>query len=213
VHAPLLKALAAAPVTTALLSLSLLGFVLLQLPVPVSWVGVFTFDAFTALPGGRLQAAPAPGQWWRWVTPAFLHFSLLHIVFNGLWTWEFGHRIERQLGSVALLVLFLLIAALSNQAQAFFGGPGLFGGMSGVVYGLLGFNWVAARLCPRWASLAPPQGIMAFMLIWLLLCLFGVVEVLGFGAIANAAHVGGLLAGAGFGALAALAVRASGRGL
>ena len=33
------------------------------------------------------------------------------------------------------------------------------------------------------------------MLGWLVICVLGVIEVLGFGAIANAAHVGGLLAG------------------
>ncbi|MNY74110.1 hypothetical protein D3C86_2130590 [compost metagenome] len=33
------------------------------------------------------------------------------------------------------------------------------------------------------------------MLIWLVLCMSGLVSMLGFGAIANAAHVGGLLVG------------------
>ncbi|MCS5583092.1 MAG: rhomboid family intramembrane serine protease, partial [Pseudomonadales bacterium] len=30
------------------------------------------------------------GQWWRFITPMFIHFSWLHIVFNLLWVWEFG---------------------------------------------------------------------------------------------------------------------------
>ena len=42
---------------------------------------------------------------------------------------------------------------------------------------------------------------MLFMVGWLFLCLFGVVESLGFGAIANAAHLGGLLVGAVLGLL------------
>ena len=42
---------------------------------------------------------------------------------------------------------------------------------------------------------------MLFMVGWLFVCLFGVVEVLGFGAIANAAHLGGLLCGAALGCL------------
>ena len=36
---------------------------------------------------------------------------------------------------------------------------------------------------------------MLMMVGWLVFCLVGVVEVLGFGAIANAAHLGGLIAG------------------
>lgn len=206
-HAPLLQALRAAPVTAALLLLSLCGFLLVQFRLPLSWVGLFTFDALQVLPGGRLGSTAAPGQWWRWVTPVFLHFGWLHIVFNGLWTWEFGHRIEHRLGSGLLLLLFLLVALISNGAQALFGGAGLFGGMSGVVYGLLGFNWTAARLHRPWLALSPPPGVMAFMLIWLVVCVLGLVEVLGFGAIANAAHVGGLLSGLALGALAALGAR------
>jgi GlpG protein len=204
---PLLQALRAAPVTATLLLLSLLGFLLIELRAPVAWVSAFSFEPFRLLAAGRMQFGEAGGQYWRWITPVFLHFGWLHVVFNSLWTWEFGHRIERWLGSGTLLLLFLVVALLSNYAQAVFGGPALFGGMSGVVYGLLGFNWVVARLYRPWALLAPPPGIMWFMLGWLLLCLLGVVEVLGFGAVANAAHVGGLLAGGSLGLLAALAAR------
>jgi GlpG protein len=107
-----------------------------------------------------------------------------------------------------MLLLFLVIALVSNVAQFVFGGPSLFGGMSGVVYGLLGFSWVGPMLQPRWA-IRPAPGIMLFMVGWLVACIFGIVEVLGFGAIANAAHVGGLLSGAVLGAAFGLLSRAS----
>lgn len=48
---------------------------------------------------------------------------------------------------------------------------------------------------------------MLFMVGWLLACMLGVVEGLGFGAIANAAHLGGLLCGAVLGALFGLISR------
>jgi GlpG protein len=70
--------------------------------------------------------------------------------------------------------------------------------MSGVVYGLLGFSWVAATLQPRW-PFRPSQPIMFLMVGWLVLCILGVVESLGFGSVANAAHLGGLLCGAALG--------------
>jgi GlpG protein len=47
---------------------------------------------------------------------------------------------------------------------------------------------------------------MLFMVGWLVICLLGVIDVLGF-SVANAAHVGGLLSGAVIGALFALAHR------
>jgi GlpG protein len=188
------------PVTSALLLLSALGFLVIWLNLPVAWVARLTFVPFD-LQGGVPRFGVVTGEPWRFITPAFLHFSWLHIVFNALWTWEFGRRIELTLGSRVLLLLFLVIALVSNSAQYIAGGVGIFGGMSGVVYGLLGFLWIAPRLQPRWQFFLPP-GLVVFMLGWLVVCLVGLVEVLGFGAIANAAHVGGLLAGMVLGALA-----------
>ena len=72
--------------------------------------------------------------------------------------------------------------------------------MSGVVYGLLGFSWVAPLLQPAW-RIQPSPTLMLFMVGWLVVCMVGLVETLGFGAIANAAHLGGLICGAVLGTL------------
>ncbi len=149
------------------------------------------------------------GQYWRLVTPVFLHFGWLHIVFNSLWLWDLGRRVEQVLGHFNMFMLFLVIAVVSNVSQFEFGGAGLFGGMSGVVYGLLGFSWVAPLLQPGW-QIQPSSPIMLFMVGWLVACMAGMVEVLGFGAIANAAHVGGLLCGAVLGAVFGTLSRAGG---
>lgn len=196
------------PVTLLLIVLSALGFLLLYLPAPTSWVGYVTFTPFS-VNGEHLTFGSFGAQYWRLVTPAFLHFGWLHIVFNCLWLWELGGRVERVMGHVNMLLLFLVIALVSNVSQFVFGGPGLFGGMSGVVYGLLGFSWVAPLLQPAW-PIQPPRSVMLLMIGWLFACLVGMVEVLGFGAIANAAHIGGLLSGAVLGALFAALSRASG---
>ncbi|MBN7797992.1 rhomboid family intramembrane serine protease [Parahaliea mediterranea] len=197
-----------APVTLALLALSVLGFLLVYLQPSLALLSALSFTPFT-LEGGQLQFQPQGGQYWRLLTPAFLHFGWLHIVFNGLWLWELGAKVERVMGSFNMLGLFVVIALVSNSAQYLFGGPGIFGGMSGVVYGLLGFSWVGALVQPRWAF-RPSTPIMLLMVGWLVVCVFGLVEVLGFGAIANAAHVGGLLSGAALGAAFGLLSRATG---
>lgn len=186
-----------APVTLLLIGLSVGGFLLLLLQAPVEWLARFTFTPFT-LENGQVMFGRMGAEYWRLVTPAFLHFGWLHIVFNCLWLWELGGRVERVMGPVNMFGLFLVIALVSNSAQYLFGGPGIFGGMSGVVYGLLGFAWVAGRLQPRWAF-QPAPAIMLFMVGWLVVCMVGLVEVLGFGAVANAAHLGGLLTGAALG--------------
>jgi len=195
-----------APVTGIFALVSIAVFLLMLAGDPRAWISHFTFLPFE-IQGARLVFHDMDGQYWRLITPIFLHFGWLHIVFNCLWLWELGRRMEQVLGSWNTLGLVLVIAAVSNVSQFLFGGPGLFGGLSGVVYGLLGFSWVAPLLQPGWA-IRPASGIMWLMVGWLLLCLFGVVEMMGLGAIANAAHVGGLVSGAllglAFGALSRL---------
>jgi len=198
-----------APVTVALIALSVVGFLLVYLG-PVAWVAGLTYDPFV-IERGRPVFGEADAQLWRLVTPVFLHFGWMHIAFNSLWCWELGRRIEESLGSLNLAGLFLVTAIASNTIQHQVSGPVLFGGLSGVVYGFLAFAWVAGQLNPRWRELAPATPIMLFMVGWLVVCLVGAFEVLGF-SVANGAHVGGLVTGAVVGAVFALVYRGEGGG-
>lgn len=161
----------------------------------ISW---FTFLDFR-VQGDYLYFTPLAetldqGQWWRLVSPMLLHFGGLHLAMNSLWYWELGKRIELRQGPWMLLGLTLLYSLVSNLAQHYTSGPSLFGGLSGVLYGLLGHVWLFQWLAPnRYFSL--PKGVLVMMLIWLVVCLTGVVGSLGLGQIANAVHVGGLLIG------------------
>jgi len=150
----------------------------------------------------------ASGQWWRIVTPMLIHFGVLHLAMNGLWFWELGRRIELRQGSWHLLGLTLVFSAVSNYGQYWYSGPGLFGGLSGVLYGLLGHIWIFQWLAPN-PIYRMPRGVLVMMLVWLVLCMSGLVSMLGFGAIANGAHVGGLIIGCITGLLGGLLARRS----
>jgi len=157
----------------------------------------FSFSDFT-LRGSQvfyqnLDGVMASGQWWRFLTPIFMHFSVMHIVFNLLWVWVIGTRIERQQGSVVLLLLVLISGIASNLAQFLISGP-MFGGMSGVVFALIAYVWVWDRFSCR-PGFGFPPALMGFMVVWLALGYAGVLEGLGMGAVANTAHLVGLLAG------------------
>ncbi|MDA7745786.1 rhomboid family intramembrane serine protease GlpG [Psychromonas sp.] len=128
-------------------------------------------------------------QSWRFITPAFLHFSLLHIVFNLLWWWQLGGLVENQQGKQRLILLFTFSAIASNLAQYFFVGP-YFGGLSGVVYGLVGYCWLYGLLNKQ-SRVQLPHGMFVFLLGWLVL---GFVDLLPAN-VANYAHLVGLLAG------------------
>lgn len=146
------------------------------------------------------------GQWWRLFTPMLVHFGILHLAMNSLWYWELGRRIEVLQGRINLIGLSLLFSLVSNVVQYLSGGPSLFGGLSGVLYGLLGHCWLYQWLAPN-SIYRLPRGVLVMMLVWLALCLSGLVGMLGFGQIANGAHVGGLLVGCLSGLLGGLLAR------
>jgi GlpG protein len=84
--------------------------------------------------------------------------------------------------------------AMSNTAQFWWSGEVFFGGMSGVVYALIGYLWIAGMIFPQPENQLP-KGIVIFMIGWLVLCMTPVVTFfIGVG-IANAAHLAGLVFG------------------
>ncbi len=190
------------PVTMLLLALCLIVAVLTNLGKDFQTVAWFTISDF-AISGDYLhyQALAATleqGQFWRVATPMFLHFGIFHLVFNMLWLMDLGRRIELLHRGPFLLLLVLLTGVTSNVVQclAMDGNP-LFGGMSGAIYGLLGFCWIRERVAPNTYRI--PPGVYIFMLAWLAIGFTGILGSLGLGEVANGAHFGGLLSGVVFG--------------
>lgn len=136
------------------------------------------------------------GQVWRLFTPMFLHFGILHLVFNMWWMKDLGSAIESVKGPWTLLGLAFTIAILSHVAQFYVSGP-RFGGMSGVVFGLLGYMWMQGKFNPRGALHLNPQTVQ-FMMIWFVICLTGMV-----GPVANTVHGVGAFVGMAWGYLSA----------
>lgn len=128
------------------------------------------------------------GQIWRLITPIFLHLSFLHILFNMMWFKDLGYLMEFNFGKNYLLKFIAISALGSNLLQYFVSGP-QFGGMSGVLYAMLGFVWVHKRLNPDF-EYALPRYDIGMMIGWYFLCLTGAL-----GPIANSAHGGGLVVG------------------
>ena len=132
------------------------------------------------------------GEIWRVITPIFLHFNFLHIIFNMFWLYDLGSQIESKKGSKFFVTFLIIIAIISNLTQFFVNGPA-FGGMSGVVYGLFGYVWVKSRLDPADGFRIDPTVAM-IMFGFFALCFTGFL-----GGIANWAHAGGLLTGLAWG--------------
>jgi GlpG protein len=125
------------------------------------------------------------GEFWRLLTPAFVHFEPLHLIFNVLWLMSLGSQIEARLGTGRLGLLVVVFAVLPNLAQCYQSSP-WFNGFSGVNYGLFGYIWVRGMKDPR-SGLGLSSQTTVMMVAWFFLCLFGVIP-----HVANMAHAAGL---------------------
>ncbi len=140
---------------------------------------------------------------WRWWTPALLHFSLSHWLFNSLALLHLGGLLERRLKPVWYAGLCALGIAVSNAAQGAWSQPHLFGGLSGLIFALIGTYGLL-----EWRGFGQLQplgrGFYAFSGLWLILGFTPVFSSLLGVNVANGAHVGGLMVGVFAGAALAL---------
>jgi GlpG protein len=204
----LLQLLRSHPVTLVAILLSVIGAAVVSFDHDGRLLRWLTFTDFQRAPTGRIvfeqvSVTYARGEYWRLLTPVFLHFGPLHLAFNMLWLWELGRRIELARGRLTLAGIILISGAGGDIAQYLIGGSVMFGGMSGVIYGLLGYAWMWNRFSGV-PGLELQRGVLVFMLAWLLICMSGFVEAIGFGAVANSAHAAGLVLGMVLGVAAAL---------
>ena len=143
---------------------------------------------------GADQTFLVDNEWWRIITPIFIHFSFAHLAFNCLWIYILGEKIENTDGSLVFIILVTFSAILSNSLQYFWTESSLFGGLSGVIYGLIGFCMIL-EFESSYDRYQLPPGLYMFMLVWLVMGFVGILDLFGFGSVANFAHLGGLISG------------------
>ncbi len=136
-------------------------------------------------------------EFWRLISPIFIHFSVAHLAFNSLWVYILGTRIENLEGFKKLILLIIFSGSLSNFAESAASGAIIFGGLSGCVYGLLGYCYTKEFIQKRF-SFGMPPAIYIFMIVWLALGYIDILNLFGFGKIANTAHLTGLICGISF---------------
>ena len=184
------RAFVASPVTFSLIAACLLVALLSLMGSQPGRVGVLFYpllavDNLFALLGELTSV----GTILRTLTPMFLHFGELHLIFNMLWLWYFGRQLEAIHPRWLFVVLIILTSFVSNTTQYLSSNFNNFGGMSGVVYGLVGYTWLVHTLMPR--SKLEIRGSMFAVFVAALV----LMEILASSWIATAAHIGGLFSG------------------
>jgi membrane associated rhomboid family serine protease len=128
------------------------------------------------------------GDWWRLISAAFLHASIIHIGFNMLALWWIGAPVEQYLGRTRYVGLYL-VSGLAGSAGALVASPTLpVVGASGAIFGILG-----AMLILEWQATGRLGG-NAMTLIVLNLVLGFAFNGAG-GNISIGGHIGGLIGG------------------
>lgn len=144
-----------------------------------------------ALRWGALAGPLGHVEPWRYLSAMFVHFSLLHIGFNVMTLHSLGRSLEDATGWARFVVVFIGTGIAGFLASELWYAPiPLTGGISGGIFGLLGaaVGWRYAMRDPEWKRLAiTGVGYAVAMAL-----IPGVT-------VNHAAHIGGLLAGAGFG--------------
>lgn len=185
---------ARSPVTLALLVINLLVFLAMLLN------GAGLWHTATAVPlqwGANFGPATQDGQWWRLGSALFLHFGVVHLALNMWALWDVGRLIEQLFGRWRFIMLYLGSGIVGNLLSlAWQGNQAVSGGASGAIFSLYGALLVfllreRAQVNKsefRWMFGASSAFIMlALVMGWMV------------PGIDNAAHLGGLVAGALFG--------------
>jgi len=177
-------------VTKVLIGLNLLVFLLTEY-VSRQWQVRLGLVSWAPLPGLRFGMAEGPQEWYRLVTAMFVHGGLLHIATNMFSLWVIGPQLERALGRVRFLGLYL-VSGIAGNALAFVLSPPseqLFSvGASGAIFGLLGATAVLFRV-----NRIPMQPVIALLVV-------NLVITFSLKGIDWRAHIGGLVAGVVIGA-------------
>ena len=138
----------------------------------------------------------AEGEWWRLVTSGFLHYGLIHILFNSVMLWWFGTPLETMLGKVRFLAIYG-IGLLAGSAGALLLAPDrAVVGASAGVFAILGAGLVLER-----------RGTMVFGGAALMVVLLNIALSVLIVQISLGGHLGGLAGGV----LAILAITHLGR--
>jgi membrane associated rhomboid family serine protease len=131
-----------------------------------------------------------PNQWWRFITPIFLHGGLIHIAFNMLLQLTLGRDIEIQIGTIRFLLIYFSAGIFANIFAGNFAPNGLPStGASGALFAVIAL--ILLDLLYTWKNRKSPGKDLIFILLDIVIAfVIGLLPGLD-----NFAHIGGFLVG------------------
>lgn len=171
------------PVTVSLIAIQVVVFLMMTM------MGGST-NTVVLLKSGALNASLVQaGQWWRLITPVFVHIGFAHILINSITLYFIGLYIEQLFGHWRMLVIYFVSAIAGNLLSAFWIPNGLSAGASTAIFGLFGAFIMLG------VTFRENQAIRMLGRQFLILVVLNIVTDLFVPGIDLAGHLGGLVGG------------------
>ncbi|BFZ59508.1 hypothetical protein YB2330_000519 [Saitoella coloradoensis] len=139
---------------------------------------------------GGFKTDLLPDQWWRFIAPIFLHAGILHILFNLLLQLRMGADMERSIGPLRLIPIYLASGIFGFVLGGNFAADGTAStGASGALFGVIALTLL--DLCMEWKRYEKPGRALIFLLIEIAVS-FGLGLLPG---LDNFSHIGGFVMG------------------
>lgn len=85
-----------------------------------------------------IQGGLDQGEWWRLITAAFLHGSIIHLAMNMFVLWIVGAPVEQAIGRGRFLALYFVSGLAGSAGALVFSPNAVTVGASGAIFGILG---------------------------------------------------------------------------
>jgi membrane associated rhomboid family serine protease len=150
------------PVVSIIIAIHLVLYLLTVLPFfPNYWF-------FETLSGVNLYIME--GEYWRLITPTFMHSGFSHVLFNSFSLVLFGPALERILGRGRFIIVYLLSGLIANVATLLLEPLSFIHvGSSGAIFGLFGYYIAIIMFRKHWLSKQNSQIILTLCVISLIM--------------------------------------------
>jgi len=142
--------------------------------------------------GTNFAPLTGAGEWWRLATAMFLHFGLVHLLFNTWALWVIGSLVERLYGHARFAAIYAVAGLAGGLASMTWNPIANSAGASGAIFGIIGaqlaFFMRGGHRIPAAVVRAQRNSTLGFIA-------YAVVFGLAVPGIDNAAHLGGLATG------------------
>lgn len=162
----------------------------------LAWLGVLlyqktssglSYDDALKNAGAKVNSLIMNGEYWRLVTPMFLHWTPVHLFVNSFSLYVVGPQVEMFFGKVKYITIYLIAGIFGNLASFIFSlNPSA--GASGAIFGLMGvlvYIWQKNRKSLDSSYILGVAGTIAFNIF------YGLSK----SGIDNFGHIGGLIGG------------------